>query len=301
MAMEQQESSFSWRGGAVLAVLLLVVAAFVAFRSDRPAGGTLERARDGEPIRIGYANEDPYGYLDTDTGRVTGEAPEIAKVILKRMGIEDVEPVVAKFGELIPGLKAGQLDVVAAGMYITPERCKQIAFSNPTYRIGESFVVRKGNPLRLHGFEDVAKHSKARIGVMGGAVEHGYAKKLGVPEDRIVVFEDYQTGLVGLKAGRIDALAATVLTVNVLLRKANDPELERADPFTDPVIDGKPVAGYGAFGFRKEDKELREEFNRHLAEFLGTPEHLELVRRFGFGKRTLPGDVTAEQLCGASD
>jgi len=296
----QQKNSFSWRGIAVLAVLAAVVAGFALFGSDGATGDTLERAREGAVVRIGFANEDPYGYRDTDTGRVTGEAPEIARVILKRMGIENLEPKVAKFGELIPGLKAGQLDIVAAGMYITPERCREIEFSNPTYRIGESFIVRKGNPKDLHSFEDVAA-GDARIGVMGGAVEHGYAKKLGVPEERIRVYEDYETALVGLKGERIDALAATALTVTVLLRKHDDPEIERAEPFTDPVIDGKPVAGYGAFGFRKEDVALREEFDRHLAEFLGTPEHLALVEPFGFGRHTLPGDVTAEQLCGGSD
>jgi polar amino acid transport system substrate-binding protein len=288
-------------GIALLAAVAALVASVVYFRDQSPKDDTLARARAGEAIRVGYANEAPYGYLDTDTGRVTGEAPEIAQVILARLGIENVEPVVARFGELIPGLQAGRIDLVAAGMYVTPERCREIAFSQPTYRIGEAFIVRKGNPLDLHGYDDVASHPTARIGVMGGAVEHGYSKKLGVPEDRIVVFEDYATALTGLKADRIDVVAATTLTVGDLLRKSDDPAFERAEPFRDPVIDGKTVHGYGAFGFRQEDRALREAFDRELENFLGTPEHLELVRPFGFSEATLPGDVTTEDLCGATD
>jgi polar amino acid transport system substrate-binding protein len=134
---------------------------------------------------------------------------------------------------------------------------------------------------------------------MGGAVEHTYARAAGVPDDRIVVFDNYQTALVGLTSDRVDAVAATYLTAEDLLRKANDGTIARADPFEDPVVDGEPVAGYGAFAFRKGDEDFVDEFNRRLAAFLGTKEHLDLVRPFGFGPETLPGGKTAEALCGA--
>jgi polar amino acid transport system substrate-binding protein len=203
---------------------------------------------------------------------------------------------VAEFGALIPGLKARRFDVIAAGMYITPERAREIDFSNPSYAIGEAFLVARGNPRDLHSFEDVAKHADARIGVMGGSVEHGYAKAVGIPEGRIVVFPDYPSALEGLRTGRIDAVAATDLTAEDLLRKANDPAIERAEPFTNPVIDGRSVVGYGAFGFRKGDDLFREAFNEELAKFVGTDEHLELVRPLGFSEATLPGGVTAEEV-----
>jgi polar amino acid transport system substrate-binding protein len=285
--------------GILVVVAAVGVAAWLTLARKPEAGGTLARARAEGVVRIGFANEAPYGYLDTDTGRVTGEAPEIARVILKRLGIDRVETVTAEFGSLIPMLKAGRFDVIAAGMYVLPERCREVLFSNPTYRIGEAFLVRAGNPLDLNGFADAAKHATARVGVMGGAVEHTYARAAGVPDDRIVVFDNYQTALVGLTSDRVDAVAATYLTAEDLLRKANDGTIARADPFEDPVVDGEPVAGYGAFAFRKGDEDFVDEFNRRLAAFLGTKEHLDLVRPFGFGPETLPGGKTAEALCGA--
>jgi polar amino acid transport system substrate-binding protein len=282
----------------------LAAGAVLAACSDVPEGGdsatvsTLERARAAGTIRVGYANEAPYAYLDSASGRLTGEAPEIARVVLGDLGIDEVEGVLTEFGALIPGLQAKRFDIIAAGMYILPKRCEQIAFSNPTYAIGEAFIVRKGNPLGLHGYDDAAGHPQARIGVVAGAVERSYAQAMGVPDERIVLFPTPASALAGVEAGRVDAYAATSLTANDLLRKAGSGKVELARPFRDPVIDGKPARGYGAFGFRKEDAGLKAAFDAALAKFIGSPAHLELVRPFGFTERELPGEATAAALCG---
>ncbi len=85
------------------------------------------------------------------------------------------------------------------------------------------------------------------------------------------------------------------LTVVSLVRTDADHQVEQAQPFTNPVIDGKAVLGYGAFGFRLEDSDLLQEFNGHLTAFVGAQEHLDIVKPFGFVE--FPGDVTADQLC----
>jgi len=264
-----------------------------------PTGeSTLDRIKRTGTIRVGYANEAPYAYLDSSTGKLTGEAPEVLRVVMSRMGVDEVEGVLTEFGSLIPGLKANRFDVIAAGMYITPERCEQIDFSNPSYTIGEAFVVKAGNLLDLHSYEDVAKHDTATLGVVAGTVERGYARDTGVPDDRVVVFPDPPSALAGVVAGRVDAYAGTSLTIQDLMRKSSSDDLERAEPFTDPAIDGETIRGYGAFGFREEDDAFREAFNAELAEFIGTPEHLEIIEPFGFTESELPGNVTAEELCG---
>jgi len=266
--------------------------------TDKPAASTLEAARQAGRIRIGYANEAPYAYMDSKEGRVTGEAVEIARVVLKRMGVDEVEGVLTEFGSLIPGLQAQRFDIIAAGMYVTPERCQQVTFSNPTYGVGQAFLVQKGNPKNLHSYEDIAKNPEAKLGVVVGAIEAEYAQKLQVPAGQMVVFPDAVSALSGIEAGRADAYAATALTVNDLLNRTSNPALEKAQPFTDPTIDGKSVRGYGAFAFRTQDKELADAFNAELAKFIGTEEHRKLVEPFGFTEGELPGDVTAAKLCG---
>jgi polar amino acid transport system substrate-binding protein len=278
--------------------VLLASLAFAAGCTDGPTADSLDRARSEGTIRVGFANEPPYAYLESSSGRLTGEAPEIARAVLKEIGVAEVEGVLTEFGSLIPGLNAGRFDVIAAGMYILPERCKEIAFSNPTYSVGAAFIVAQGNPKRLHGYADVARHSSARLGVVAGAVERSYARATGIPDERVVVFPDAPSALEGVAAGRVDAFAGTSLTVNSLLARADSPALERAAPFEDPVIEGKPVRGYGAFGFRKDDRKLITAFNEALARHVGTPSHLQTVKPFGFTAAELPGKATAAALCG---
>ncbi len=282
--------------GALLALAALAASSATACGPAGASESTLEKVRTAGAIRVGYANEAPYAYVDGETGELTGEAPEIARVVLGRMGVREVEGVLTEFGSLIPGLKAGRFDVIAAGMYVTPARAEQIAFSEPTYGIGEAFVVAAHNPLDLHSYEELAVHESARLGVVAGTVELGYARAVGVPEDRIVVFPDAPSALEGVRTGRIDAYGGTSLTVRYLLERAGDERIERAEPFTDPVIEGKPARGYGAFGLRREDTALLEALNRELDEFIGSAEHLALVEPFGFAAEDMPGDVTTREL-----
>lgn len=278
-------------------VITLMQGCKPAAESDGKTESTLDRIRRQKVVRIGYANEAPFAYKDSKTGRLTGEAPEIARVIFRQMGVEEVEGVLTEFGSLIPGLKAGRFDVIAAGMYITPERGKEIAFSNPSYSIGEAFAVLKGNPKNLHSYEDVVAHKSATLGVVAGTVERGYARAVGIPDERIIVFPGAPSAIEGVRAKRVDAFAGTSLTIQDLLDKEATGAVERALPFTDPVIKGKTVRGYGAFGFRKDDHLLLQRFNEGLATLVGTPEHAALVRPFGFTIDELPGRITAEALC----
>lgn len=134
------------------------------------AGSTLEKVQEAGVIKVGYANEAPYAYQD-DSGNLTGEAPEIARAVLSEMGITEIEGVLTEFGSLIPGLQAGRFDMIAAGMYIQPERCEQIAFSDPTDGIGEGFIVQPGNPKGLASYEDVLSTPDAKLGIVAGTVE----------------------------------------------------------------------------------------------------------------------------------
>ena len=280
---------------------LVALAMGVSACGDRqvpaPTQSTLERARESGKIRVGYANEAPFAWLDSKSGRLTGEAPEIARVVFANLGIREIEGVLTEFGSLIPGLSAGRFDVIAAGMYVLPDRCKQVAFSNPTYSVGEALIVAPGNPAKLHSYEDIAAHPSARLGVVAGTVEHRYAKAAGIPQERVMVFPDAPSALEGVVAGRVEAFGATSLTANDMLARMDDARAVRAQPFRDPLIEGKTARGYGAFAFRKVDKALLAAFNDELARLIATPRHLDMVKPFGFTRSELPGTVTAQALC----
>lgn len=281
--------------GALLVIASVIVIAAVVFgmRRDR--------------FTVAVAGEAPYGYRDTETGRVTGEGPEMARAILERIGVEEIEFIVTDWKSLIPGLNAGKWDMVAAGMYITPKRAEKAAFSNPTYQVSDAFIVQKGNPKDLHSFEDVAENEDAVLGIMTGTAEKQYALDAGVPEDRIQTFTDNAAVVAAVKTGRVDAFAGTRPTVMDWLKKDDSGRIEEAQPFRQPEIKGG--ASYGAFTFPKDTSVLQKWLpedkrgtgfvklvNRELEKFIGTKEHQELVNPFGFNKKNLPGDVTAEEL-----
>lgn len=261
------------------------------------ASDTLEQARQQGFIEVGFANEAPYGYAD-ESGNLTGEAPEVARKVLKAMGIDELQGVLTEFNSLIPGLQANRFDIIAAGMFITPERCQEILFSDPDYCGLEALAVEGGNPLNLNDYQDVANNPDARLGVLAGAVEGGYAREAGVKESQIVTFPDPPSGIEGLQAGRVDAFTLTSISLRDLIEKREGANLELANPFT-PVVDGKPQIGCGAYGFRKEDEKFRDAFNKKLNELKENGEILSTVEPFGFTKAEVEAaeDHTAEELC----
>ncbi|SDQ78291.1 ectoine/hydroxyectoine ABC transporter substrate-binding protein EhuB [Thermostaphylospora chromogena] len=258
----------------------------------------LARFREAGKIKVGIANEQPYGYRDKN-GELTGEAPEVARVIFKALGVDQLDAqIVDSFGSLIPGLLSKQYDFIAAGMFITPERCSQIAFSNPDYAAANAFLVAKGNPKGITRFEDIAE-SDAKVGVLEGAVEKGYAENSGVPSDQIKVFPNQDAAFKGMLAGRVDAVALTAVSLRwTLQQQYADEPLEVTESFV-PVIDGKEQVGAGGYGFRKEDTGLLAAFNAELKKLQEADGVLPIIEKFGFTKTEVDkaAELTAQQLC----
>ncbi|HEY7805490.1 MAG TPA: transporter substrate-binding domain-containing protein, partial [Orrella sp.] len=108
-----------------------------------------------------------------------------------------------------------------------------------------------------------------------------------------LVVPDFAAAVAAVKSSRASAAAFTSLTAADLASK--DDSIERAEPFTFEH-DGTIYKGEGSFGFRTEDTALRDAVNEQLAQFIGTPEHLEMVEVFGFDASNLP-EKTAAQHC----
>ena len=251
---------------------------------------TLDKVTDSSSVRIGYANETPFAYTALD-GSVTGESPEIVKKIFERMGVEKINPVLTEWGSLIPGLRASRFDLIAAGMYITPERCKQVLFTDPHYQLPDTLLVKTGNPKGLHSYEDIAK-SGAKVAIMSGTVNLGYARSSGITDDQILQVPDTTAQLQAVRAGRADAAVGTQLTMKGLADKGGDSVEAIAEFKDDPAH-----TGYGALAFRPEDKDLRDAVNAELKKWLGSEEHLATVGPFGFDQSNIT-DKTAAELCG---
>ncbi|MCK9485983.1 MAG: ectoine/hydroxyectoine ABC transporter substrate-binding protein EhuB [Dehalococcoidia bacterium] len=283
--------------GVGMAGLGLTGAALLGCNGD-DEGSPLEAARDRGYITIGFANEAPYGFAD-ESGNVTGEAPEVARVILAELGVPDIQGVVVTFDSLIPGLQARRFDIIAAGMFINSNRCAEVLFSDPDYCIPQAFGVDAGNPFGVMNYQDVA-NSDATIGVLSGGVEDGYAQAAGIPDDRITRFSEAPALAEGLQARRVDVIAATSLSIRAQLDRLADPNLEMTAGFT-PIVDGEPEYGCGGYGFRRDDQELRDAFNDVLVSMKQNNEIVPITEPFGFGETEISAatDVTADDLCEA--
>ena len=257
------------------------------------AGEALDRLKEQGFARIAIANEPPWTEVKAD-GKVTGAAPEVARAVLNKLGIPEVVASISEYGAMIPGLQARRFDLVAAGLFIKPERCAAVIFSEPDLCDAESFAVKTGNPLGLMTFEDIAKHATAKVGAPGGGTEERLALAAGVPRERVVVVPDAQSGVKMLQDGRIDVYALPVLSISDLLKKANDPGLEMIAP-----IKGTPVFCAGA-AFRKQDKDLRDAYDEVLAEMKTSGEFSKIVEPFGFSGDA-PNLTSREKLCGGSN
>ncbi len=277
-------------GAAALGALGVSACSRVPAPGKMEGGDLLDRLRDAGTVRIGVAGEVPFGYIDKD-GKVTGEAPEIAKVIFPRLGVPDVTAVPTEFGALIPGLvQAQQFDVVSAGMYINPVRCEQVLFSDPDYLMLDAFIVKAGNPHGIKTYEDIAeKGLKLASGTAYAEID--YAKAAGVKE--VMVLPDQVAGLDAVRQGRVDAFAGTNVTVKEVLKGKSG--VEASEPF-QPIVDGQPAYGAGGFAFRLSERKLRDAFNEELHKMKESGELLRVVKPFGFTQDEMT-DLTVEKLC----
>nr|WP_306812702.1 ectoine/hydroxyectoine ABC transporter substrate-binding protein EhuB [Paenibacillus soyae] len=259
---------------------------------------TLEKAVEQGYVTIGFAGENPYAYKD-ENGELTGEAVEIARVILERLGIKEMRGEISEFSALIAGLNAERFDMITAGMFINPDRCQAVLFADPEYSIGEGLAVKAGNPLALNSYKAIAENKDAKVAVMAGAVEIGYLEASGVAESQMVIVQNQDDAISALQTGRADAMTMTGPALQSRLDEAADSSIERVMDFEQPVVDGKSVRGYGATAFRMEDTSFRDAFNAELAKMKESGELLEILQPFGFTEQELPGDMTAQQLCEA--
>lgn len=186
--------------GIILSALLIIVAACGSNGGSSSGDqSVLEELQEKGKVTVGFANEKPYAY--EEDGELKGAAVEIAKEVLGNLGIEEVEGQLAEFGNLIPGLNAGKFDLVTAGMAITPDRCKNVAFGEPEIQYGEGLIVSAGNPEGLTSYQDIADNPDIKVAVMSGATEIDFLQREGVDDSQIIRVPDIPASFSAVESG----------------------------------------------------------------------------------------------------
>ncbi|MEM5433426.1 Amino acid ABC transporte (plasmid) [Cupriavidus taiwanensis] len=276
--------------------IYIAVAIGMTASTAATAQQTKERVLRESSIKIGITNNSPWSFINPD-GSVSGVHPDLIRAVLRPLGIKSFEFVNMEFGALIPSVLAKKVDVVAAGMGITAPRCKQVIFSNPDLASVDGMLVLKGNPLKIHSYEDVIGNSAIRMGGGRGSSNTENAVGAGIPRERMQLFQSVDSGVAALVAGRIDAITFGAATVDTLLKQpALKDRIERAVPFKGRILkNGRESANYGAMVFRPEDADLRDAYNASFAKLKADGTVKSILAKYGFLEA--PEGLTVKELC----
>jgi len=153
---------------------------------------------------ITYPPEESY---KEGTTTPEGSDIDIGDNIAKRMGVK------ARFDNtgfdgIIAALLAKKCDAIISGMNDTPERLKQVAFVD-YLKVGQSFMVKKGNPENITGIASLAgKSASVETGTTNKDYLDEQSKKLqsaGKKPISVVTFPKDTDAANALKTGRVDA------------------------------------------------------------------------------------------------
>lgn len=156
------------------------------------------------------------------------------------------------FDSLIPGLKFKRFEAVMAGMDITPERQKQVLFTNPYYDNSALFIGQQGK------FASLDQLKGKRVGVQNGTTHQKYINDKH-PEITTVPYDSYQNAKLDLQNGRIDAVFGDTAVVTEWL-KANPKLAAVGEKVTDKAYFG---TGLG-IAVRQGNTDLQQKFNTAL-------------------------------------
>jgi polar amino acid transport system substrate-binding protein len=170
---------------------------------------------------ITYPPEESY---KQGTTTPEGSDIDIGNYIAGKMGVK------ARFDNtgfdgIIAALLAKKCDAVISGMNDTPERKKQVAFVD-YLKVGQSFMVKKGNPENITGIDSLAgKSASVETGTTNKDFLDAQSKRLtsqGKKAIKVVTFPKDTDAANALRTGRVDAYFGDAPVVAYYIEKTPD-------------------------------------------------------------------------------
>jgi polar amino acid transport system substrate-binding protein len=197
----------------------------------------------------------PFNYLDANN-EPQGFEIDLGKALCQEMGATCTF-VVHEWDGIIRGLLAKDYDAIMASLAITARRKTRIAFSKRYYFIPPAFIGAKDSDIRDVG---AAALAGKRIGTTENS-HHAAFLEARYSHADLRVYSKLDEANLDLLTGRIDLVLGDKLALSRFL-KTREGGCCRfvADAPVDPEFYGEGVA----VGLRKEDKDLKERFNRAI-------------------------------------
>jgi len=179
-----------------LALLMLLIAAPAQHASARP----FEQVRKSGTLRVGVALYAPWA-VRTATGDLIGFEIDVAKRLAADMGLK-AEILPYDSARLIPALEGGEIDVIAAGLAITPERALHVNFSNPYAESGIALATQTERTAAVKKLEDL-NDGRYTIAAVAGSVAVEVANRM-LPHAKLRTFENADAASDALLSGKVD-------------------------------------------------------------------------------------------------
>lgn len=169
---------------------------------------------------------------------------EMAKKIAEKLGVE-LKISDMDFNLIVGALKDGKVDLGISGISKTPEREKEIDFSEPYYMADTMAVVKKDADS---GITDVKSLEGKKIGAQMGSVQEEIAKS--VADADVIALESNLALIAQLKTGALDTVFLEKPIAEQFVKQNDDLELA-----TDVAY--KDEAGF-SIGVQKGCEDLLE-------------------------------------------
>ena len=231
-----------------------------------------------EPGKLQVASDIPYApfeFTEPGSTEAIGFDVDLVKAIAATpgIGITDVEFIKQPFDTIIVSIAQGRFDMSASSFSITPERAKQIDFSDGYFTATQSVMVKTGSDSQ--SIDDLEGR---RIGVQRGTTGADLAATVKGAE--VLRYEIIDDAFNALAADRVDAV------INDYAVSAY--AAERRDDFE--IVDRNPtVENYGLV-FPKDNPALRDAFNAGLAEIRANGTYDEIYRKWFGEDPPAPGE-----------
>src|SRR5262249_30466492 len=268
-------------------------AAFIAptllapYSASAQSQGLLARLQASKKVRVGIANQPPFSALNPD-GTLTGVAPTVSRMVMRRLGITEMEGFIGTYGELVPGLLAGRWDYISVCLTVTEPRCQQVAYSDPITSDRRCLVTLKGEkaPKRIADLKDYV------VGLLAGGADFRLVQVRGVPLANLRQFPNDTALMDGLLPKRFQVQFGSHPGIIDMIRKRGlEKNLDMVYPIEDDAV------SFAACAFRKEDTDLHAAFQRELRTLKASGEFAKVVSSFGFDVDDKLLTATPEKAC----
>ncbi|HSF16188.1 MAG TPA: transporter substrate-binding domain-containing protein [Vicinamibacteria bacterium] len=194
----------------------------------------LERIVKTGKIRVGMSGDQAPFNVRSRSGELIGFEVDLVRMMAQSMGVF-VEYVAKPFPELLPALKAGDVDIVMSGMAITAERSLEAVFVGPYLMSGKSLLTNDPALAEVTRTEDI-NQTGLTIATLRNSTSQAFAEK-HLPIAKLVTVETYDEGIQMVVDDEVDALVADMPACNVAVLRYPDRNLMTLSaPFTvEPI------------------------------------------------------------------